>query len=168
MIRMVDKNGDGQVSFEEFYKMVTDGKAAPPGLFQGQRRPQGQSQGSNVTGSPNIVQGPETIEIRNKKRKLLEEFTKDQSLKPESITKAHRRFLSTDRSKSGVVDYIEFCDMLQVKSCAQCQEVFASFDYRKDGLVDAKEVLIALANFTGASKDDKCVFFHVVIMILLK
>ncbi len=35
MIRMVDKDGDGQVSFDEFYEMVTGGKAPPAGLWDG-------------------------------------------------------------------------------------------------------------------------------------
>jgi hypothetical protein len=35
MIRMVDKDGDGQVSFEEFYEMVTGGKSPPAGLWDG-------------------------------------------------------------------------------------------------------------------------------------
>jgi len=155
MIRMVDKNGDGQVSFEEFYKMVSDGKSAPTGLLHGERQPTAPIRGGDITESPNTASGSEAIEARNKKRKLLDTFARDESLKPESIKKAHRRFISTDKSKSGVVDYIEFCDMLQVKSTAQCQEVFASFDYRKDGLVEAKEILLALANFTGAGKDEK-------------
>merc|ERR1719487_2926464 len=37
MIRMVDKDGDGQVAFEEFYEMVTGGKKPPPGLGGGGR-----------------------------------------------------------------------------------------------------------------------------------
>jgi len=158
MIRMVDKNGDGQVSFEEFYKMVTNGKTAPSGLLHGGRKATAPptKNGSDITApSPSTSSGSEAIEARNKKRKLLDDFARNQSLKPESITRAHRRFISTDKSKSGVVDYIEFCDILQVKSSPQCQEVFASFDYRKDGLADAKEILIALVNFTGAGKDEK-------------
>merc|ERR1719487_1842654 len=35
MIRMVDKDGDGQVSFDEFYEMVTGGKKVPAGLSAG-------------------------------------------------------------------------------------------------------------------------------------
>merc|ERR1719263_1820731 len=35
MIRMVDRDGDGQVSFEEFYEMVTGGRKPPPGLWTG-------------------------------------------------------------------------------------------------------------------------------------
>merc|ERR1719331_1369559 len=33
MIRMCDKDGDGQVSFEEFYEMVTGGKKPPLSLL---------------------------------------------------------------------------------------------------------------------------------------
>jgi hypothetical protein len=32
MIRMVDTDGDGQVSWDEFYSMVTGGKRPPTGL----------------------------------------------------------------------------------------------------------------------------------------
>jgi len=35
MIRMVDKDGDGQVGFEEFFEMVTGGRKPPPGLGGG-------------------------------------------------------------------------------------------------------------------------------------
>ena len=52
-------------------------------------------------------------------------------------------------------DYTEFCELFQVDPSAQCEEVFSKYDYRNSGLVDAKEVMIALANFTGAGKDDK-------------
>jgi Ca2+-binding EF-hand superfamily protein len=31
---MVDKDGDGQVSFDEFYAMVTGGRKPPPGMSQ--------------------------------------------------------------------------------------------------------------------------------------
>ena len=35
MIRMVDKDGDGQVSWAEFYAMVTGGKKTPAGFGRG-------------------------------------------------------------------------------------------------------------------------------------
>ena len=35
MIRMVDKDGDGQVSWEEFYSMVTGGRKPPVELMGG-------------------------------------------------------------------------------------------------------------------------------------
>ena len=76
----------------------------------------------------------------------------------------------------GVLDYTEFCVILQVDPCKQCEEVFQLYDYddndeqdehehitgKGTGLIDAKEVLVALTNFTGASKDDKLKFAFMV------
>jgi len=173
MIRMVDKDGDGQVSFEEFYKMVTGGESAPPGLGRGGRHamrtaaapppsngpPGSRSNAKEIQPPP---MGQAVIEARNAKRRLLDEFARDHNLKPESIKRAHRRYVAMDKNKTGLMDYTEFCEILQVDPSPQSEEVFAQYDYRKADLVDAKEVLIALANFTGAGKDDKLKFAFLV------
>jgi len=168
MIRMVDKNGDGQVAFDEFYKMVTGGREPPAGLRESARYSSiigdnttyigGLSQidggGSSTMLSP-TQSGPDIIKARNAKRKSLDEFTKENNLKPESIKRAHRRFQVLDKKKAGVMNYIEFCEVLQVEPSVLSEEVFKLYDYAGSGLIDAKEILIALANFTGAGKDDK-------------
>jgi serine/threonine-protein phosphatase 2B regulatory subunit len=168
MIRMVDKNGDGQVAFDEFYRMVTGGRNPPAGLgstvrqsimgsseikIPGLQRGFGAESFTNVMQSPQS--GPEIVKARNAKRKSLDEFSRDNFLKPESIKRAHRRFSTLDKKKSGVMDYTEFCEVLQVEPSTQCEGLFKMYDYNKSGLIDAKELLIALANFTGAGKDDK-------------
>jgi Ca2+-binding EF-hand superfamily protein len=168
MIRMVDKNGDGQVAFDEFYRMVTGGRSPPAGLgsavrhcimggseinIPGLQRGMGAESFTNVMQSPQS--GPEIIKARNAKRKSLDEFSRDNFLKPESIKRAHRRFSTLDKKKTGVMDYTEFCEVLQVEPSTQCEGLFKMYDYNKSGLIDAKELLIALANFTGAGKDDK-------------
>ena len=167
MIRMVDKNGDGQVAFDEFYRMVTGGRDPPAGLRAAARHSVignttinlgglKQDRGGNFANISKTPQtGPEVVKARNAKRKALDEFARDNYLKPESIKRAHRRFQVLDKKKSGVMDYTEFCEVLQVEPSVQCEEVFKMYDYNKSGLIDAKELLIALANFTGAGKDDK-------------
>ena len=173
MIRMVDRDGDGQVSFGEFYKMVTGGKIAPAGLERGQS---GLGVGSGIgdvsgsssssTGrqfaSPSLVPppptGPAVVQARNKKRKALDGFSRDNNLRPESIKRAYKRCQAIDKSKSGVIDYTEFCEILQAEPNEQSEGLFALYDYGKAGLIDSKEILIALANFTGAGKEDKLKF----------
>lgn len=169
MIRMVDKNGDGQVAFDEFYRMVTGGREPPAGLRASARHSiignaanlgssrQSDGGGGNFA-NPTPKSGPEVVKARNAKRKALDEFARDNYLKPESIKRAHRRFQVLDKKKSGVMDYTEFCEVLQVEPSAQCENVFKMYDYNRSGLIDAKELLIALANFTGAGKDDKMKF----------
>ena len=166
MIRMIDKDGDGQVCFEEFYKMVTGGRVAPPGLGGGGKHasrntatPSSGTAGIRSNSNGNKVPPPPTgqtaIDARNTKRRLLDEFSRDNNLKPESIKRAHRRYVAMDKNNTGLMDYTEFCEILQVDPSPQSEEVFSQYDYRKADLVDAKEVLIALANFTGAGKNDK-------------
>ena len=48
----------------------------------------------------------------------------ENNLKPESVKKAYKRFQATDKDKSGLVDYTEFCEILQVDPSPQCEGVF--------------------------------------------
>lgn len=155
MIRMVDKDGDGQVAFDEFYDMVTNGKKPPPGLGGGGRA--GASSGVTAASSAPPT-GASVVAQRNAKKTALDEFARDNNLKPESIKKAFKRFQATDKDKSGMIDYTEFCEILQVDPSPQGEKVFQLFDYDKSGQIDVREFMIALANFTGAGKDDKLKF----------
>ena len=167
MIRMVDKNGDGQVAFDEFFRMISGGRDPPIGLGAAVRHSimgsksnlklNGHKSGKeSIPSSFSSPQsGPEIIKARNAKRKALDEFARDNYLKPESIKRAYRRFQVLDKKKAGIMDYAEFCEILQLEPSIQCEEVFKLYDYDQSGQIDAKELLIALANFTGAGKDDK-------------
>ena len=154
MIRMVDSDGDGQVSWEEFYSMVTGGKKAPVGL--GMEARGGAAAGKSSAPPPPT--GQNVVQARNAKKAALEEFARENNLKPESIKKAYKRFQATDKDKSGVVDYTEFCEILQVDPAPLCENVFRLYDYDKTGQIDAREFLIAVSNYTGAGKEDKLKF----------
>ncbi len=154
MIRMVDSDGDGQVSWEEFYSMVTGGKKAPVNIGGEQRGGAIASKSS----APPPPSGASVVQARNNKKSKLEEFARDNNLKPESIKKSYKRFQATDKDKSGLVDYTEFCEVLQVDPSPQCEGVFQLYDYDKTGQIDAREFLIAVSNYTGAGKEDKLKF----------
>ena len=50
------------------------------------------------------------------------------------------RFQTMDKDKSGVVDYTEFCEVLQVDPAPLCERTFGLYDYDKTGQIDAREV----------------------------
>lgn len=152
MIRMVDSDGDGQVSWEEFYSMVTGGKKPPPGLGVEVRG------GAAKSSAPPPPTGQNVVQARNTKKQTLEEFAKENNVKPETIKKAYKRFQATDKDKSGVIDYTEFCEILQVDPSPLAEKSFRLYDYDKTGQVDAREFLIALSNYSGAGKEDKLKF----------
>lgn len=143
MIRMVDTDGDGQVGWNEFYHMVSDGKKCERDIFNN-----------------NLIkpQGKNIIEIRNKKIDILNNFVNEYNLKYESIKKAYILFVNFDKDKSGVLDFDEFCQILQIEPTFLVKEAFTLFDYNKSGLVDIREFLICLLNFTSTSNEDKLNF----------
>eukprot|EP01038_Epipyxis_sp_PR26KG_P005989 gene5989-8246_t len=154
MIRMVDSDGDGQVSWDEFYSMVTGGKKPPAGFGTEARG----GAAATKSSAPPPPTGQNVVQARNAKKTTLEQFAKENNIKPESIKKAYKRFQATDKDKSGVVDYTEFCEMLQVDPSPLCESSFKLYDYDKTGQIDAREFLIALSNYSGAGKEDKLKF----------
>ena len=154
MIKMVDLDGDGQVSWEEFYSMVTGGKRPP--IDMGGEVRGGAAAGRSAVPPP--PSGQNVVQARNAKKKALEEFAKENNLKPESVKKAYKRFQASDRDKSGLLDYTEFCEVLQCDPAPVGEAVFKLYDYDKTGQMVAREFLIAISNFTGAGKEDKLKF----------
>jgi serine/threonine-protein phosphatase 2B regulatory subunit len=171
MIRMVDKDGDGQVSFEEFYTMVTGGKQ-PPGPLVSEVTGRtgiptmGEAGGGagGAGGAPGRPGGTaaNAVQQRNARKNALDEFAKENSIKPESIKKAYKRFQATDKDKSGQIDYTEFCEILQIDPAPQVEKLFQMFDKDRSGQIDVREFMIGLSNFTGAGKDDKLKFAFMV------
>jgi serine/threonine-protein phosphatase 2B regulatory subunit len=160
MIKMVDKDGDGQVSFDEFYSMVTKGKQPPPGLGVGPTKAPSEAAGGAGAGA--AASGAQAIQMRNQRKTALEEFARDNGIKPESVKKAYKRFQATDKDGSGQIDYSEFCEIMQVDPSPQCEKVFQLFDNDKTGRIDVREFMIALSNFSGAEKDEKLKFAFMV------
>jgi len=161
MIRMVDKDGDGQVSFEEFYEMVSGGKKPPPSLTggedtTGQPAPPAGAPRPEATGTAPLIQQ------RNQRKGALEDFAAEYNIKPESIKKAYKRFQETDVDHSGLIDYTEFCEILQVDPAPQVEKLFQLFDKDRSGQIDVKEFMIGLSNFTGAGKEEKLKFAFMV------
>lgn len=136
---MVDQDGDGQVSFDEFYEMVTGGKEAPAGLG-GALRSGAAPEAATASGASNTT----AIQLRNARKAALDEFAKDNNIKPESVKKAYKRFQATDKDGSGQIDYTEFCEILQVDPSPQCEKLFQLFDNEKVGQIDVREVSVSL------------------------
>jgi Ca2+-binding EF-hand superfamily protein len=50
--------------------------------------------------------------------------------------------MHTYRDKSGLLDYTEFCEVMQCDPAPQCDMVFKLYDYDKSGHIDAREVCV--------------------------
>lgn len=151
MIRMIDTDGDGQIGWNEFYHMVSDGKKCEINLFESNQK-------NNSQNCKKILYGKDVVEKRNQKIKILNEFVKENNIKYESIKKANKIFLSIDKDNSGVIDYTEFCEILQIGPTFSSQQTFILYDYDKCGLIEIRDFLISILNFTDISREERLKF----------
>ena len=112
------------------------GRKPPPGL--GDQVRAGVNAGKSKAPPPPT--GQNVVQARNAKKTALDDFAKANNIKPESVKKAYKRFQVTDKDKSGLVDYTEFCEVLQVDPSPLCEAVFKLYDYERAGHIDAREV----------------------------
>jgi len=86
----------------------------------------------------------------NSKKAATDGFARNYNLNPESIKEAYKRFQIQDKDKSGLIDYSEFCEILQMEMSPeddhQSYQVFRLYDYNRTGQIDAREFLIATSN----------------------
>eukprot|EP00942_MAST-04A_sp_MAST-4A-sp1_P011550 g11550.t1 len=99
---------------------------------------------------------------RYERKTALDKFADTNSIKPETIKKAFKRFQAIDKDHSGMIDYTEFCEIMQVDPSPQCEKLFQMFDEEKAGQIDVREFMIGLSNFTGAGKEEKLKFAFMV------
>ena len=130
MIRMVDKDGDGQVSFEEFYEMISGGRKPPPGLVAAGGTAGSSSAAKSGAAPPTAggKSGATSMQAKTERRNALDDFAKENNIKPESIKKAFKRFQAVDRDHSGMIDFTEFTEILQIDASPQSEKLFQMFD----------------------------------------
>ena len=110
-------------------------------------------------------------QLRQAKCLALEEFVKESDLKLETIKKVYKRYQAslaastlastvasaTRKEKASRVTYATFCGLFESyieEGDPTAKRVFACFDKAQTGAIDLREFLLALAYFTGASKDE--------------
>ena len=180
MIRMVDKDGDGQVSFSEFYQMVCGGAKPPPGLWDGDEGTAGGDvtavaatggggggAGNRISQPPTLVRpgGPQSnagqqmdsaaaAAARAAKRSSIQQFATDSRASIDGLRAAHKRYTSSGIPRFNgrpTVDYAQLCEVLAVEPSPSMEALFKAFDTAGGGRVDVKEVLVAASNFNVTS-----------------
>eukprot|EP00924_Labyrinthula_sp_SR-Ha-C_P006265 augustus_masked-scaffold_31-processed-gene-1.10-mRNA-1 protein AED:0.04 eAED:0.04 QI:0/-1/0/1/-1/1/1/0/413 len=161
MIKMCDKDGDGQVSFSEFYIMITDGKQPKSALLT--------KTGSNASLQPGeavqksgsrSTKMSDLLSKRNARKRALKAFGTAVNLKTETVKKAFKRYLVIEKdggaNQTGMLTYPELCEVLNMESTPELEKLFELF--QKHSKIDIREFVISLINVSVATKDERLKF----------
>jgi len=188
MIRLCDTDGDGQVTFDEFYKLMTNPPPAlPPPVppqKQGKRSRNAKAQqyarqatlgaltGDDLSGDGTpkgrkkqnaAQQAAAQSKAREFRAMSVESLVKRLSggiakIKPSQIKKVYKRFQDIDVDKSGAIDYDEFIQALDMEDNTISRQMFRVFDMDGSGSIELKEFIVVLSRYTSAARSEKLKF----------
>ena len=195
MIRMLDADGDGQVSFDEFKRMAMDDAlvpshessaagdatqsapaaapstaAAAPGIavqnLQG-GTVQVVGTGADAGARRTAMHRATELVAKSRKKAACEAFVGMLSLRLHEVHVAARRATAMSLPSGGecagfMATFPELCHMFGAPRTTESETLFSAFVKASDGSadtrVDAREVLIALTGFMGATRTERAKF----------
>jgi len=171
MIRLCDADGDGQVTFDEFYKLMTNPPPIPPvNTVQAAPKRRKPTAGSKLTGyggassaaASSSGAGTQASE-RQFRAASVETLVKRLSggigkIKPSQIKKVYKRFREIDKDGSNSIDYQEFLLALDIEDDSVSSKMFRIFDMDGSGAIDLKEFIVVLSRYTSAARSEKLKF----------
>ncbi|CAD7956003.1 unnamed protein product [Amoebophrya sp. A25] len=160
MIRMCDADGDGQVTYDEFYKLMSNPykerplPTMPKTTFQLPSHPR-----LGPTAPKGGIDKPvPKTRVAEVLQDVITQLAGGGRLKPSHIKKIYKSFQAVDKDQTGFVDYPEFLIVLKQQDSPIMKEVFKLFDLDFNGTVELKEFVTVLSSFTTATKTDKLKF----------
>eukprot|EP00968_Pinguiococcus_pyrenoidosus_P021473 scaffold2801_cov266-Pinguiococcus_pyrenoidosus.AAC.2 len=139
MIRMCDHDGDGQVSFTEFYEMVTGGRRPPPGLGAAKGAEGAAGVASRSAAPP--PSGVSVVQQRNNKRKAVSEFAQVlfQLWSPETQGKKDKSIENPCKGEKCLTPLWRQDNNIKPESIKKAYKRFQQADKEHSGVVDYTE-----------------------------
>lgn len=188
MIRMCDRDGDGQIDEDEFVGMIfRHASQRPDDPIEPQQSPPVQQASSpRIESRPQLqalpAPGPprphtassatasydsdgEMLadqDMNNQESDdrafVLENVAKKLNIQGSQMNDIQAKFSQIDEDGSGEIDYDEFCSVMQMEPGPLAETLFKMFDSDGDGTIDSREFLVSMANLVATSKDQKVRF----------
>ncbi|KAH8060559.1 Ca2-binding protein [Aureococcus anophagefferens] len=125
MIKMVDNDGDGQVSYHEFYDVAHE-RHKELNLRNRKREMMEQFVTENSVGPAEVLH-----------------------------TYQKYRQLPTERKVNALVDFETYCEILSIEPTGETHMLFSLFDVEADGVLDIKEFILGMCNYVPMDQDQR-------------
>eukprot|EP00397_Hematodinium_sp_SG-2012_P030435 GEMP01032236.1.p1 GENE.GEMP01032236.1~~GEMP01032236.1.p1 ORF type:complete len:363 (+),score=53.23 GEMP01032236.1:28-1116(+) len=176
MIRMVDSEGIGQCSVEDYWRLlhsaafVSEMQALKPGVKESALE---LKMKGNAILQNNVKNFTQTLTTREAGQKLknadkrgrgrvgaiMEKRQEDfAGLKPHQLQRIYNQFKKIDRDQKGFIDYREFCLVLEQPDSVVMKRLFEMFDLDKSGTLELREFIVGLSNCTSSSREERVRF----------
>ena len=157
MISMLDSNGDGQISYEQFRRMVNSANPTEEDFSL----PESKNQITHYGNTNSMVE----MEQFNKKKEVFSSFVTNcrighkhaKKLKEYIISKTAIVDVEESDSISITITHDNMCEVLLIDSTGETHTLFDLLDYSGSGKVDAIELLLCLSNFILFTTKERCV-----------
>ena len=163
MISMVDTDGDGQVSFEEFRTLVLHPNPGGANLHeevQQSRENDKQKEKQALAGKPvgldlTSFQRQKEMILRETKKRSILAFIDDNELDFDGVRHGYESFLSisADKRVRGRIKFDQFCYCLRVEPISEYKKLFSLYDNESLGDIDFREFLLSVTNFVEVEKE---------------
>lgn len=181
MIRMCDSDGDGQVSLEEFSRMIFKFAGAPAVLPDEIKALEGDDARDTMPGAQRLLppagagaadQGvlaltdgtakkpmPTAEEDPVKRRATLKRCVESLRITQE-VTK--RFFVASESADKDYLTFQDFCTGFTLRPDGTAQQLFDLFDYRKTNQIEFRDICFAILCLLSKSKEEKIKFAFMV------
>eukprot|EP00945_MAST-04E_sp_MAST-4E-sp1_P005999 g5999.t1 len=172
MIRMVDTDGDGQVSFAEFFLLVVHPDPGAPDFNPEKLKdmaapppPEGSSKVQVAEAKMSAAERGKLMALKQQKKKLLGQFAEENRVRASFIRETYDRWRKVCRESKELGDdevtFDEWIRCCRVEPTGENKELFHLYDAADgtaEGKIDMREFLLGINNFSGESRDHKVTF----------
>lgn len=147
MVRLCDTDGDGQVSFDEFRRMVIHpDPSSPEFALSRQEEPEEPDDTKAAAGDTTAEEKQRLAAIKSEKQRLVRRFVEDNNPNLELLMRIALKFRQTHKQ---LVDFDDFCALFDVEPTGEYRRLFSLYtpDAQSDEDADLREILLGIVNF---------------------
>lgn len=163
MISMVDMDGDGQVSFQEFRTLVLhpnpgdiDMKKEISVVRQNDDQMEKQAMaGKHVGLDLTAFQRQKEMLQREARKKTMVTFVGENDVDFDYLKHAYSRYLTVpkEKRKGGRIRFEEFCQVLDVEPISEYKNMHSLFDTEETNDMDFREFVLSMLNFVEIDRE---------------